>query len=57
MAETAINAAPGVLAVKADYQSGRVTIGTETGQAISRGDIISSLKSIGYKGEFSDESN
>ena len=55
MAETAINAAPGVLAVKADYQSGRVTIGTEPGQAISQENILSSLQSIGYKGKFAEE--
>ena len=55
MAETAINAAPGVLAVKADYETGRVTIGAKAGQPLSREDVLSSLESIGYKGKFVEE--
>ena len=47
----AIQTAPGVLAVKADYKSGQATIGTEPGQHVSIDEVLAALESIGYRGE------
>ncbi len=51
----AIKTAPGVLAVKVDYISGKATIGTKPGLPASKQDILAALESIGYRGEFSVE--
>ena len=51
-AATAIQSAPGVLAVKVDYPSGQATIGTAPGQSVPREEILTALESIRYKGEF-----
>ncbi len=48
----ALRKAPGVLAVEVDYSSGEATIGTESGQRLSKREILSALESIGYRGEF-----
>ena len=50
-AEMAIQTAPGVLAVKADYESGQATIGTEPGQHVAIDEFLAALESIGYHGE------
>ena len=48
----AIQSAPGVLAVKVDYESGQGTIGTKEGIAVSSIEILAQLEKIGYHGEF-----
>jgi len=50
--EKAIQTVPGVLAVKADHDAGQAAIGTEPGQHVPTDDILASLESIGYHGEF-----
>ena len=51
----AIQTAPGVLAVKVDYTSGKATIGTKAGLPASKQEILAALESIGYRGRFRDE--
>jgi len=41
-----------VLAVQVDYEKRLATIGTRRDEAVSRDDLIKSLKSIGYDGTF-----
>lgn len=48
----ALKTAPGVLAVEVDYASGKATIGTESGEPLSKKEILAALESIGYSGEF-----
>jgi len=48
---TAIKTAPGVLAVKVDYETGKATIGTEPGRAVPTDEILAALANIGYEGE------
>jgi hypothetical protein len=48
----AIHQAPGVLAVKVDYQTGLATVGTDRGQDVPRSQILEALQGIGYRGEF-----
>ena len=48
----AIKTAPGVLAVKVDYPSGRAIIGTAAGTVLSQQEIFAALDKIGYGGEF-----
>jgi copper chaperone CopZ len=50
-AAAAIKTAPGVLAVKVDYETKQATIGTKKGAALPMAEIIAGLKSIGYVGE------
>ena len=50
----AIRAAPGVLAVKVDYPTGKATIGTEAGATVSEKEILAALEAIGYRGRFVD---
>lgn len=47
----ALRKAPGVLAVKVDYSSGRATIGMDQDQPATNHDVLAALKSIGYEGE------
>lgn len=54
-AETAIKTAPGVLAVKANYETGEATVGTEQGQPLSLDEICAALKSIGYQGRLAED--
>jgi len=44
-----------VLAVKVDYESRQATVGTKPGQPVARKQILRSLKSIGYSGQFVEE--
>jgi hypothetical protein len=48
----AIRTAPGVLAVKADYETGTATIGTRRGEAVAADEILTAVAAIGYRGEF-----
>lgn len=48
----AIKTAPGVLAVKVDYSSGRALIGMAAGTDLPQADILAALEKIGYRGEF-----
>jgi hypothetical protein len=48
----AIQSAPGVLAVKVDYERARGTIGTKEGTEVSSTEILAQLEKIGYHGEF-----
>jgi len=41
-----------VLAVKVDFAKKQATIGTKSGSHVSTDEILASLKSIGYSGEF-----
>lgn len=50
----AIREAPGVLAVAIDYPAERATIGTAPDQPVPREEILSSLKAIGFSGEFTE---
>jgi hypothetical protein len=43
-----------VLAVEVNYEKRLATIGTRPGQAVPRDEMIKSLKSIGYGGQFVD---
>ncbi|MDA1166613.1 MAG: hypothetical protein O3B13_26245 [Planctomycetota bacterium] len=45
-----------MLAAKADYETGRATIGTRKGTQLSLEAVISALESIGYGGELVEES-
>ena len=45
-----------MLAVKADYELGQATIGTEPGQEMSTDEILTALQAIGYHGELVRES-
>lgn len=54
-AEKALRAAPGVLAVKVDYETKQATIGTTAGGDVPRDEILAALKSIGYHGQFADK--
>ncbi len=54
-AEAALRQAPGVLAVKVDYESKRATIGTAAGEPVSKQAILAALESIRYSGEFVEE--
>ena len=47
----ALKKAPGVLAVKADYEAGLATIGTKSAEAFPEAEIKKALKSIGYSGK------
>lgn len=53
-AEEALRKAPGVLAVKVDYESKQATIGTAAGKPVPKKEILAALKSIRYRGEFLD---
>jgi hypothetical protein len=48
----AIRQAPGVLAVKVDYEKKLAIVGTNRNQEVPRDQILDALKSIGYRGEF-----
>ena len=50
-AKEAIGSAPGVLAVKVDFQSGQATVGTKAGTATPTAEIVAALKGIGYRAE------
>jgi DNA-dependent RNA polymerase auxiliary subunit epsilon len=47
-----LGSAPGVLAVKVDYSTGKATIGLEAGQPVPEKEIRAALKSINYQVEF-----
>jgi hypothetical protein len=51
-AEAALRKAPGVLAVKVEYESQQATIGTAAGQPVPKQAILEALESINYSGEF-----
>ena len=51
-AAAALHQAPGVLAVQVDYEKRIATIGTRRDEAVPRDELLKSLKSIGYSGEF-----
>jgi copper chaperone CopZ len=51
-AEKALKSAPGVLAVKVDFETAQATIGTKAGSRISTDEILAALNLIGYRGEF-----
>ena len=51
----AIQTAPGVLAVKVDYQAGQGTIGTEKGRGVPIAEVRAALEAIGYTAEFPDD--
>ncbi len=44
-----------MLAVKVDYPSKKATIGSKSGQPVSREKILKSLESIGYSGKFTEQ--
>ncbi len=48
----AVNAVPGVLAVKVDFDAKQASIGTEKGREVPKAEILKALKSIQYRGEF-----
>lgn len=50
-AEEAIKLAPGVLAVKVDFEKQQATIGTKSGSVVSMNEVFAALKSIGYSGD------
>ena len=54
-AAAALRKAPGVLAVKVDYESEQATVGTAAGQPIPKQAILEALESISYRGEFVEE--
>lgn len=54
-AEAALRSAPGVLAVKVDYESKEATVGTVPGQPVPKQAIVDALASIRYRGEFADQ--
>ncbi len=54
-AAAALRKAPGVLAVKVDYESEQATVGTAAGQPIPKQAILDALESISYRGEFVEE--
>ncbi len=54
-AEAALRKAPGVLAVKVDYELKQATIGTAAGQPVPRQAVLERLESINYSGEFFDK--
>jgi copper chaperone CopZ len=56
-AEAALRTAPGVLAVKVDYESKQATIGTAAGEPVPKREIVAALESISYKGEFVEETS
>lgn len=43
-----------MLAVQVDYDKRLATIGTQRDKAVPRDELLKSLKSIGYSGEFVD---
>lgn len=51
----AIHQAPGVLAVKVDYETQFAVIGTGRNRPVPREQILESLKLIGYTGKFIDQ--
>ncbi len=51
-AARAIRQVPGVLAVKMDYPTELATVGTRADQPVPRQEILSSLKAVGFSGEF-----
>ena len=51
-AAAALREAPGVLAVKVDYESKQATVGTAAGQPIPKQAILDALSSISYSGKF-----
>lgn len=51
-AREALKSAPGVLAVKVDFETGRATIGTAKGKSVPMKEILAALESIGYRGGF-----
>ena len=51
-AAAALRKAPGVLAVKIDYESEQATVGTAAGQPIPKQAILDALESISYSGKF-----
>ena len=54
-AAKAIESAPGVLAVKVDYELRRAIIGTAAGSEVPRQEILAALESIDYGGVFIEE--
>ncbi len=56
-AEQAIKTAPGVLAVKVEYESRQATIGTEMGRDVPTDEILAALAGIGYEGKLIDQSS
>ena len=51
-AEAALRKAPGVLAVKVNYESKQATVGTAVDQQVPRQAIVEALESIEYRGTF-----
>ena len=49
--EQALRAAPGVLAVKVNYESGQATIGYPAGEDVRTDEIMGALESLGYRGQ------
>ena len=50
-AEAALRKAPGVLAVKIDYESGKATVGSTIGTQAPVDEIMRQLESLGYQGK------
>jgi hypothetical protein len=48
----ALRQAPGVLAVKVDYNTRTAVMGTRLGETVPREAILQALNSIGYSGQF-----
>ena len=48
-------AAPGVLAVKVDYDQKLATIGTARDEPLPRDAILTALESLGYRGQWLEE--
>jgi cation transport ATPase len=49
-AERALKSAPGVLAVKVDFEAGQATVGSEPDSDPPVAEVLSALESIGYRG-------
>jgi hypothetical protein len=47
-----LKTAPGVLAVKVDYESESATIGTAANKPVDRKSVLAALDKIGYGGKF-----
>lgn len=50
-AKQALMSAPGVLAVKIDYESGKATVGSTIGTQAPVDEIMRQLESLGYQGK------
>ena len=54
-AEKALRTAPGVLAVKVEYEQQRAIVGTAGDKSVDEAALLEALDSIGYRGKVEDE--